>query len=95
MCPVVCVSPNKGGCHETAWINDRHDRCIGCKTCVVACRNHHKIVDHETCMPEEIPYYIRVETKCSGTYRKQNREMSNGGSLRVTSLATSKKDLQY
>lgn len=44
------------------------DRCIGCKTCVVACRNHHKIVDHEKCMPGEIPYYIRVETKCSGTY---------------------------
>ena len=44
------------------------DRCIGCKTCVVACRNSHGLVDHENCMPGEIPYYLRVETECSGTY---------------------------
>lgn len=50
------------------------DRCIGCKTCVVACRNHHKIVDHEKCMPGEIPYYIRVETRSSGTYPQLQQE---------------------
>ncbi|WP_461210319.1 4Fe-4S dicluster domain-containing protein [Desulfocurvus sp. DL9XJH121] len=44
------------------------DRCIGCKTCVVACRNAHKIVDHEKCLPGQIPYYIRVETECTGVY---------------------------
>ena len=44
------------------------DRCIGCKTCIVACRNHHGIVDHENCMPNEIPYYIRVEKKLEGTF---------------------------
>lgn len=44
------------------------DRCIGCKTCVVACRNSHGIVDHENCMPGEIPYYIRVESSTKGTY---------------------------
>ena len=42
-------------------------RCIGCKTCVVACRNFHKIVDHKA-LPNEIPYYIRVESKRTGTY---------------------------
>lgn len=44
------------------------DRCTGCKTCVVACRNYHKIVDHENCLPGEIPYYIRVESRTEGTY---------------------------
>ena len=44
------------------------DRCIGCKTCVVACRNSHGIVDHENCMPGEIPYYLRVESKKKGVY---------------------------
>lgn len=44
------------------------NKCIGCKTCVVACRNHHGIVDHENCMPGEIPFYIRVESSESGTY---------------------------
>ncbi len=44
------------------------DRCIGCKTCVVACRNSHGIVDHENCMPGEIPYYLRVESERKGVY---------------------------
>lgn len=44
------------------------NKCIGCKTCVVACRNHHGIVDHENCMPGEIPFYIRVESSTDGTY---------------------------
>lgn len=44
------------------------DKCIGCKTCVVACRNHHGIVDHENCMPHEIPFYLRVESETAGVY---------------------------
>lgn len=44
------------------------DRCIGCKTCIVACRNHHRIVDHEQCLPGAIPYYIRVEKRTTGVF---------------------------
>ena len=44
------------------------NKCIGCKTCVVACRNHHGIVDHENCMPGKIPFYIRVESSTAGAY---------------------------
>jgi polysulfide reductase chain B len=44
------------------------DRCIGCKTCIIACRNSHGIVDHENCMPGEIPFYVRVESVAEGTY---------------------------
>ncbi len=44
------------------------DRCIGCKTCVVACRNHHGLVDHENAMPGEMPHYLRVESELTGTY---------------------------
>jgi Fe-S-cluster-containing dehydrogenase component len=44
------------------------DRCIGCKTCIVACRNFHKLVDHENCMPGQMPSYIRVESRTEGTY---------------------------
>ena len=46
---------------------DMH-RCIGCKTCVSACRNSHKIVDHENCLPGQIPSYIRVESRTEGSY---------------------------
>ncbi len=46
------------------------NKCIGCKTCVVACRNYHGIVDHENCMPGKIPFYLRVESFTSGTYPK-------------------------
>ena len=44
------------------------NRCIGCCTCIVACRNHHELVDHVQAMPNEIPYYLRVESRRSGTY---------------------------
>ncbi len=44
------------------------DRCIGCKTCVVACRNYHGLVDHERALPNEIPYYLRVECREEGEY---------------------------
>ncbi|MFC1858251.1 NAD(P)-binding protein [Thermodesulfobacteriota bacterium] len=44
------------------------NRCIGCRTCIVACRNHHEIIDHATAMPNEIPYYIRVESCMQGTF---------------------------
>lgn len=44
------------------------NRCIGCKTCIVACRNFKGLVDHTKAMPNEIPYYIRVESKRSGIY---------------------------
>ncbi len=44
------------------------NRCIGCRTCIVACRNHHEIIDHESAMPNEIPYYLRVESRSRGTF---------------------------
>ncbi|MEN6321373.1 MAG: FAD-dependent oxidoreductase [Syntrophaceae bacterium] len=44
------------------------NRCIGCSTCIVACRNYHEIIDHTTAMPNTIPYYIRVENREKGTY---------------------------
>lgn len=44
------------------------DRCIGCKTCVVACRNHHGLVDHENAMPGEMAHYVRVESELAGAY---------------------------
>jgi polysulfide reductase chain B len=43
-------------------------RCIGCKTCIVACRNFHGLVDHARAMPGEIPSYLRVESARQGTY---------------------------
>lgn len=47
------------------------NRCIGCKTCVVACRNFKGLAD-PAILPNEIPYYIRVESKRSGTYPNIN-----------------------
>jgi polysulfide reductase chain B len=44
------------------------DRCIGCKTCIVACRNHHGLVDHASAMPGEIPFYLRVESEREGEF---------------------------
>lgn len=43
-------------------------RCIGCKTCVAACRNHHRLIDHETALPGDMPHYLRVESRIEGTY---------------------------
>jgi NADPH-dependent glutamate synthase beta subunit-like oxidoreductase/ferredoxin len=44
------------------------NRCIGCSTCIVACRNYHEIIDHTRAMPNEIPYYIRVENRERGVF---------------------------
>jgi polysulfide reductase chain B len=44
------------------------NRCIGCRTCIVACRNHKEIIDHSTAMPNKIPHFLRVESRISGTY---------------------------
>lgn len=44
------------------------DRCIGCKTCIVACRNHHGLVDHEKSMPGTMSHYLRVESELQGVY---------------------------
>ncbi|UCD88633.1 MAG: FAD-dependent oxidoreductase [Desulfobacterales bacterium] len=44
------------------------NRCIGCRTCVVACRNHKEIIDHNKAVPDDIPYYLRVETREKGTF---------------------------
>ncbi len=43
-------------------------RCTGCKTCVAACQNFKELVDYEKAKPNEIPYYIRVESKRTGAY---------------------------
>ena len=43
-------------------------RCIGCKTCIVACRNYHELVDPAQAMPNEMPYYLRVENHRIGAY---------------------------
>ncbi len=44
------------------------NRCIGCCTCIVACRNYNDIVDHAAAKPNEIPYYLRVESRLRGTF---------------------------
>ena len=44
------------------------NRCIGCRTCVVACRNYHELFDHQTAEPDNIPYYLRVETRVQGAF---------------------------
>jgi polysulfide reductase chain B len=46
------------------------NKCIGCKTCVIACRNNHNLVDHQKAKPDEIPYYLRVEKKLEGVFPK-------------------------
>ena len=43
-------------------------RCIGCKTCIVACRNFKELVNHEKAMPNKMPYYLRVESERTGTF---------------------------
>lgn len=43
-------------------------RCIGCKTCIVACRNGNDLIDHTQATPNAIPYYLRVESKEYGKY---------------------------
>ena len=43
------------------------NRCIGCRTCIVACRNYHEIIDHATAIPNEMPHYLRVESRSQGT----------------------------
>ncbi|CAB5136058.1 Formate dehydrogenase-O, major subunit (EC [Olavius algarvensis associated proteobacterium Delta 3] len=44
------------------------NRCIGCRTCVVACRNYHELFDHQTADPDNIPYYLRVESRVQGAF---------------------------
>ena len=44
------------------------ERCTGCKTCIAACQNYHGLVDHETAMPNKIPYYLRIETELVGKF---------------------------
>jgi heterodisulfide reductase subunit A2 len=46
------------------------NRCIGCSTCIVACRNYHEIIDHTTAIPNNIHYYLRVESREKGKYPK-------------------------
>ncbi|MEW6265777.1 MAG: FAD-dependent oxidoreductase [Thermodesulfobacteriota bacterium] len=46
------------------------ERCIGCRTCIVACRNHKEIIDHASALPNQLPYYLRVETREGGVYPK-------------------------
>ena len=41
-------------------------RCIGCKTCIVACRNHYELIDNENAMPNGLPYYLRVVKEING-----------------------------
>jgi heterodisulfide reductase subunit A len=43
-------------------------RCIGCKTCIVACRNGKELIDHAEALPNALPYYLRVEAKEYGAY---------------------------
>ena len=59
--------------HQLGLMIDMN-KCIGCKTCVVACRNHHGIVDHENCLPGQIPFYLRVESSTAGTYPKATEQ---------------------
>ncbi len=44
------------------------NRCIGCKTCIVACRNFHELIDPAEAVPNQMPYYLHVESCAYGTY---------------------------
>ncbi len=44
------------------------NRCIGCKTCIVACRNFHELVNPAEAIPNQMPYYLRVENCWYGNY---------------------------
>ena len=44
------------------------NRCIGCNTCIVACRNFHELVDLTETIPNPMPYYLRVENRRLGTF---------------------------
>ncbi|MEW5724497.1 MAG: FAD-dependent oxidoreductase [Thermodesulfobacteriota bacterium] len=44
------------------------ERCIGCRTCIVACRNHKELVNHATALPDRMAYYLRVETHERGVF---------------------------
>jgi NADPH-dependent glutamate synthase beta subunit-like oxidoreductase len=50
------------------------NRCIGCRTCIVACRNHHEIIDHTAAMPNELPFYLRVEGRIQGIFPELSAE---------------------
>ena len=41
------------------------DRCIGCKTCIVACRNANGLTDHSA-LPGQMSNYLRVESVREG-----------------------------
>jgi polysulfide reductase chain B len=43
-------------------------RCIGCKTCIVACRNFHELVNPSEAVPNQMPYYLHVESRWHGAY---------------------------
>lgn len=44
------------------------ERCIGCKTCIVACRNGNDLIDHTEALPNMLSNYLRVEAKETGKY---------------------------
>lgn len=44
------------------------DRCIGCKTCIVACRNGNDLMDHAEALPNMLSNFLRVEARETGKY---------------------------
>lgn len=44
------------------------NRCTGCKTCIVACRNYHELINLAEAKPNAMPYYLRVQECLTGTY---------------------------
>lgn len=44
------------------------ERCIGCKTCIVACRNGNDLIDHTEALPNMLSNYLRVEARETGKY---------------------------